>query len=129
MILVFSQNDDQSTLEVCKWLDYLGYDNCVFSKEDAQNCLVSKSLEGGTVLSFKNKDLSLSKVKAIWYRRGGLSSSYPQNIEISDPNLKLDILYHLYQEMETLNEFVISTKFTNISSLGSSEMTLNKLDR
>lgn len=126
MILIFSKNTDLSTYEVIKWLKFFKNKFILICEKEAVDFFQTVEIENNTLLfQFKGYDFSIEDISSIWYRRGGLSYLNFQ-VEPVDDFVK-SLKKFAYLESEKIFDFV-KAKLEHIPSIGSSNMTVNKLD-
>lgn len=119
MVLIISDRVEQTELEVFDWL--------VSEKVNCKLISSSQLLKEYSILFENTSDLSISKndnqIKIIWMRRDRFSASrFLLNTEQNE------IISYLEEEADTLKDFILEKKNSNISILSSySNKKLNKL--
>ncbi len=92
-----SMRADYSTIQVCQWLKYYNVNFIRIDKEDEYKI---KEVSFGSSIDFviykDNIKISISNIKAVWYRRGRLSISYP--LKLSNTAIRNSIVEHLLDE-------------------------------
>lgn len=131
MILIVSEIDDASTVQVIQWLKYWSIPYIRINKEDRFN--VSRfeiKADGSLYINLESQDnriIELSKIKANWYRRGDLNFSEIKLETITDTRLNHSILYFLKSEFQKIREFIY-LYLESIPHIGTvSTRELNKL--
>lgn len=118
MILVISESNDYSTLEVVRWLDYFNVEFVRINDDDEITILEINLTEFRCIVDFKGRVIDFSQIKKIWYRRGNLNFRG----DTSDPHfLKV-------QKWEAfwLNELIFEV-FITPKSIGNYNFKVNKL--
>ena len=70
MVLIITDENDQTTCEVIDWLYQKGNDVCVIT--DASEVKIIKIYEDGSfIISVNTIEVSSVDVTSVWYRRGG----------------------------------------------------------
>lgn len=107
MILILSENFDQSTNEVIDWLIHLKqkYIRLNSGDLDITNAILRDDTEIG--ISFKERFFSVDALKSIWYRRGDFA--YPKTVDLDIANeIEAKILNHLEKEWQALLDYFFS---------------------
>lgn len=103
MVLVLSEERDESTSQVIDWLVSLGKSFFRINQEDNIEILLLDT-SNFIILVNKSHEISSQQVNGFWYRRGFFS--YPKtkkDFELSDFKLNRDIHSHLALEWEALH--------------------------
>ena len=104
MILIISTENDQSTIDVIKWLVYFKVAYVRINYEEAYKiiCFHLSNDNFCFKIASKDKEIDLTKIRAIWYRRGLLNLELEY---ISNSVLLCDeINTHLVNESKCLQE-------------------------
>lgn len=123
MILIFSEKNDYSTYEVCKWLYFFNADFIRINKEDLVRLIELDIPHTKITIEVDGNQIDLNKITSIWYRRGFLNFS----------NFLLDerepILDFKKDEISALNYYVFKRLLNDKNSLGNYILSFpNKLD-
>lgn len=84
MILIVTSNEDQSTNDVIKWLDYFGEKWLRFNENDyliVKEIRYSNDKPASILVSIRGQEIDLCAIKGYWYRRGGLKIKMDQRIQ------------------------------------------------
>jgi ATP-GRASP peptide maturase of grasp-with-spasm system len=108
MILIISEKEDHSTSEVIQWLRYYNADFKRINRGD--HLIFSElSIEGSslnyTIFSQTCGTISITDIKAIWYRRGEVWFTLPSLDFVQNPNLKAQMIQHMRAENNVLEAF------------------------
>lgn len=109
MIAIISTNMDQSTSDVIDWLLFYQKDFIQINETDEiRGCNVNVDNKNvSVILNINGKELNLSEIDSIWFRRGHLNHSFPFSIN-SDICFLSDIANYLNRESVSLLDFIIS---------------------
>lgn len=111
MILILSENSDNTTFSVIKWLEHYQQEVMLITENDK---ILGLSLTNGqSMIRFSDKELDLRKVTAYWYRRGGFSFSAGANYADCPPALTAVV----NQEMR-LAAGLIHSRLSEVPHLG-----------
>lgn len=113
MILVISDNQDRSTNEVLKWLDYY---NMKWIRINEDDDIKFHALEYKCnkiekfIIEANSRFIDLVDIDAYWYRRGWLNTSVQQSpVKVSEyPKIDFEINGYLEREFENLKNFIHS---------------------
>ena len=78
MVLILSENRDQSTSKVVEWLRFNKINFKRLNTGDP-NPINSLMIENGKEIDIDFQTLDMAKITCIWYRRGYLSSQFMKN--------------------------------------------------
>ena len=100
---------DQSTSDVIDWLLFYQKDFIRINETDEiRGCNVNVDNKNvSVILNINGKELNLSEIDSIWFRRGHLNHSFPFSIN-SDICFLSDIANYLNRESVSLLDFIIS---------------------
>ncbi len=70
MVLIFSEQADYSTFQVIRWLKSFHVDYFRLNKEDDVSVKKIDLLNDIMLFEVNGKELDLSKINVVWYRRG-----------------------------------------------------------
>lgn len=139
MILIFTSENDLSTLEVAKWLNYYKKEFYIINPDEGIFQFLTINNSG---IYFKNeftdKEINLLDAKSCWWRRTGLgiknfaAHDLPGELTIDDHNLSELVRGNksvLNAEFQDLREYIFTTVYNNCSiNIGSPKMFgLNRL--
>ncbi|WP_118975785.1 grasp-with-spasm system ATP-grasp peptide maturase [Taibaiella koreensis] len=111
MVLILSEHQDASTVEVLKWLNHFGITWIRINEDDEVrfDCLEFAGNQlAGLVITINGKPLNLVEVKSYWYRRGWLhyGAQYISG-KISNHSLVNENMHqYLQEELDNVMEFV-----------------------
>lgn len=123
MIIVFSNNNDQSTTEVLRWLKYFNYSFLRINVEDEIK-LLQCDLHSFKFLHL-NKTYNSADFTACWHRRGNFN--IPVEITSNDPIPK-EVQFKFFQTEQLTLMYFLHYLIEKIPSLNSfSKSSVNKL--
>lgn len=99
MILIFSDNNDRTTIEVIRWLVSMDKNFILINDDEFFEIKVDKKR---FLLQSENKAFFLDDVKSMWYRRGGL-----QFKRLTYHNDSINI--HMNEAQHWLEDYVLTT--------------------
>lgn len=108
MIVIISNNADQSTSDVIDWL--LCYEKKIKrinETDEIKACSID--IDNGKVnitLNINGENINLTEVDSIWFRRGYLRLNFPFSLQSNDYSLR-DLTKYLNRESNTLEDFFI----------------------
>lgn len=103
MILIFSIEQDESTIDVLKWLSYLKQDFLLINNEkDVVEGVLELGIDNFR-LKILQKEIDFNDIKSVWYRRG--SFSFFRNVK-DNKLLGEKVNEYLKSEKLVLNEFM-----------------------
>ncbi|WP_313240665.1 grasp-with-spasm system ATP-grasp peptide maturase [Sphingobacterium multivorum] len=109
MVLIFSEQADYCTYQVIRWLKSFQVDYFRLNKEDDVSVKKIDLLNNTMLFEVNSKELDLSKINAVWYRRGFF------NFDISGFEIDNESIRALKEEAVCLNlflmEYLIENKF------------------
>lgn len=115
MIVILSEENDQSTNDVIDWIAYYGKDYVRINPADAISEMCMNSNYECRFIC-RGKQIELNKVTAFWYRRGHLSV-LTRRINDNEFLLAETLNKHLKSENAALRDFVLRS-LTRRNSLG-----------
>jgi len=109
MVLIFSEQADYSTFQVIRWLKSFHVDYFRLNKEDDVSVKKIDLLNDIMLFEVNGKELDLSKINVVWYRRGFF------NFDTSGFEIDNESIRALKEEAVCLNvflmEYLIENKF------------------
>jgi ATP-GRASP peptide maturase of grasp-with-spasm system len=124
MICIFSRNNDYSTSEVIRWLNFYKEEVVRINREDVlslSSFSISDVEETNIVLTWKEKKIAIPDIYAFWYRRG-----LPNFKELSCPTISKTKT--IFKEVNTVSNALHNT-LNKKPSIGNSLIaSVNKLD-
>ncbi|MEN5232500.1 grasp-with-spasm system ATP-grasp peptide maturase [Sphingobacterium faecium] len=111
MILIVTSNEDQSTNDVIKWLDYFGEKWLRLNEDDyliVKEIKYSNNIPASILVNIRGHEIDLCTIKGYWYRRGGLRIKIDprilESLEFNSVNKK--IIRYLEEESKSLVHFI-----------------------
>jgi len=113
MVLIISDNQDSSTNEVLKWLDYYNIKWIRINEDDDIKFHALEYLHNKIekfIIESNNRFIDLVDIDAYWYRRGWLNTGIQQSpVRVSEnPKINFEINGYLEREFENLKFFIHS---------------------
>lgn len=109
MVLILTEKNDYSTLNVIDWLESL---NCDYLKITPANSIEIEWLKSDIVLKIENESFLLSSVKAYWYRRGFFNINIKKNTNSQIDNFQkiefqklIEIFHYKLGQKKHINVF------------------------
>ncbi len=133
MILIISNSDDGSTINVIDWLTYYNVDFIRInpeSKISLKKIVFDKDSISEFILVIDGVEINLFDIKGFWYRRGGIVLDNKINFDgIENIDIQQGIFSHLSFELHTLIDFIYDILKKNTKgSIGNFEKRhVNKL--
>ncbi len=131
MICIFSNSEDHTTTEVMRWLHHLGYSDVLrINSDEHPDTLQIRLSAGEWRFSYEGRDIPLTALKSVWYRRGrGWLSNLYDIVEIPGNKELTDYLNDkLKEEQQTLSTYIHHCIEQNSFQLGRPKrLDLNKL--
>jgi ATP-GRASP peptide maturase of grasp-with-spasm system len=106
MVLIMSEESDSSTADVTMWLNHFKIPFFRINIEDTyfiQKIELSNE-KSEIILTHKDTEIDLCKIKSFWYRRGGLNIELPSIGEVSSV-IRQHLMTHLEDEFLSLETF------------------------
>ena len=130
MVLIISDNNDQTTNLIIDWLDYYGAPWYRINETDRITVRSIKFLpesEPEIILHINdNETLNFKDISAYWYRRGTLNLDYTFTTPFEHERLNQAAFYHCKDERESVRKFLFDYLETYKKSLGGFEEAENK---
>jgi ATP-GRASP peptide maturase of grasp-with-spasm system len=127
LIVIVSEDYDQSTASVIEWLLSLGAE---FVRINTDLHIVAEAVDiadaSQTVIRVGDKRIPLEDIKSIWFRRGNFNLRFPDLPIPEDFIFKNDLLRNVYSELLTTRDY-INYKLLNRTVLGNHSVHINKL--
>jgi len=76
MVLIISVSQDQSTIDVIKWLNHFGVEYLLINDFDIVKSANIDINSGSVELNYNSQKISFDKITSVWYRRGNLKFSH-----------------------------------------------------
>lgn len=127
MILIFSEERDETTTLVCRWLNYYHKKFLRINAEEANDIKIIELQK--IILNVRGKNYEIDQFSSFWFRRGGLFLNSYKNVSIEDIR-KFPILFnYIKNEHIRTEEFFFEYLNLNIhKKLGNFFLSeLNKL--
>lgn len=107
MILIISEESDESTNDVLEWIRHLGHKFVRLNKESecTFDFLVMDNRNVNFTISNNKNKINLNEIKSYWFRRGTINL---RNTNINIP-IKRELYEQLYQERFFLLDFIFFT--------------------
>lgn len=109
MVLILSEEQDESTNEVIDWLIHNGRSYLRINHEDDWTVkgisINSLGVQEAIITNGKGEDVDLSTVDSYWYRRGSISKSLPDLRQLQDQATRKALFEHLFDEWSAVKEF------------------------
>ncbi|CDT07071.1 conserved hypothetical protein [Sphingobacterium sp. PM2-P1-29] len=111
MILIVTSNEDKSTNDVIKWLDYFGEKWIRINEDDyliVKNIKFSNNKPATILVNIRGHEIDLCAIKGYWYRRGGLKIKMDKRIfeTLERNSVNTKILRYLEEENKSLAQFI-----------------------
>ncbi len=111
MILVFSEQNDVSTNEVCDWFSFYNIPFirfCEFDKIKINSISICNNGIFGE-MEICNLHISISQITSVWYRRGEPILEYIniEKIDFLTNGLENQVSKHLQNEVQTIKQFFL----------------------
>lgn len=108
MILILSEDNDQTTNDVIDWIIY--YNHNFVRINDSDECRITdirlNNDSSDITITTKNQEIKFSTISSYWYRRGNFSIKLPTHNFNNDSRLQDKIKLHLWNETRTLSSFL-----------------------
>lgn len=124
MVLILSDSTDASTCEVVDWLNHFKI-RCFRINECTKVEILKIEFDKNALVTFLIKadgfEIDLTRVTAIWYRRGWLNISghYPRQADFGDRELRTGIMEYLNEELENIINLIHQYLGDSIVSINS----------
>ncbi len=111
MILIITSNEDKSTNDVIKWLDYFGEKWLRVNEDDyltVKEIRYSNNKPASILVGIRGQQLDLCTIKGYWYRRGGLRIKMDKRIfeSLECNSVSKNIIRYLEEENKSLVHFI-----------------------
>jgi ATP-GRASP peptide maturase of grasp-with-spasm system len=131
MVLIFSEESDYSTTEVCRWMFFLKTSYIRIDQEftiDIKYIKVDNNDIDFLFTYAKEKTISLASVSFYWYRRGRFRLVLPELNEIKDIDIDIQkkMLLHIQNEFSVISEY-FDYKMLTLKNINCSK--LNKVNK
>ncbi len=110
--IIVSEDFDISTRKTAQWFDFYKEEVLIINKNE--EVVIKFNNLKDIVFFYQDKEIIISEIKSIWFRRSRLKINYVVNHEINDKDL---LSYH-NKTKRTIEDFVNFLLFNNIISLG-----------
>jgi len=135
MILIISESQDRSTIQVVKWLIYYNKKFIILNELNRISKTTITISNTGNVsvlinLEHDNASFLLSDIKSVWYRRGDIifKQSLPNPKFKMDVELDIVLKNYIHNENKTVRDYIIDYLDKNCFNLSSIKtVTQNKL--
>jgi ATP-GRASP peptide maturase of grasp-with-spasm system len=130
MIVIFSTANDYTTFEVIKWLHHFGEHDVFRINADENNNIIFSVHEDGFTMQIDTHLIDLSKIRAVWYRRGinWLGGQFKEVFINDHPKLTSYLNKKADQENHKLSDYIHYIIEKRVPVLGSAfKNNLNKL--
>lgn len=107
MILILSENKDQTTNDVIDWILYYKHDFVRIN--DSNECSVASinlnNCSSDITLTVQNREIKFSNISSYWYRRGNFTIKLPSLSFNNDLILKDKIKLNLWHKIRSLSSY------------------------
>jgi len=130
MILILSDNSDQTTNDVIDWIIYYKHD--FVRVNDSNKCsvtgIVLNDSTSDATLTIQNRELRFSMISSYWYRRGNFTFEVPSFRFNNNFIFKDNIRQNLWQEIRSLSYYLHSILKRKYGLGSFLENDINKLE-
>jgi ATP-GRASP peptide maturase of grasp-with-spasm system len=102
MIIIISEEEDQSSTKVCEWLRYL---NASYLRLNYNTTVDIQVLDDKLTLFAEGQTVRIDKSTVVWYRRGTIVFNENIRLQISEIEIP-EIRNYLVQEIKVLEEYI-----------------------
>lgn len=135
MILIFSVSVEFSTCDVIDWLNYYGEPYLRINTDDGEKLKIEIILSNDNekiILSYGTREIDLSKIKALWFRRGGNFQFFegPLLTDIfTSKKVQKEIAKNIFYETKSVYDFIHFHLKESVPSIGNFQTSnVNKLE-